>query len=91
MSSGFDDEAPIVPDGMQIRRLRRALGWSRRKLVQHIAEASFRESGKRETITSNLLEGIEETNEPIAYSTLCLVATGLDRNPVELVLVPEED
>lgn len=91
MSGGFDDEAPVVPDGMQIRRLRRARGWSRRTMVRHIAEASIRESGRRQTITSNLLEGIEEVNEPVAYSTLCLVATGLDRNPVELVLVEDED
>jgi transcriptional regulator with XRE-family HTH domain len=84
--SGFDDEEPIVPDGLQIRRLRRDRGWSRRFLVAEIARARFRESGRRETITPNLLEGIEETNEPIPYSTLCLVATGLDRNPVDLIL-----
>lgn len=82
----FDDEQPVVPDGLQIRGLRRARGWSRRVLVRAISDATFRESGLRQTITPNLLEGIEETNEPVPYSVLCLIATGLDRNPVELVL-----
>ncbi len=82
----FDDEQPVVPDGLQIRGLRRARGWSRRALVAAISDASFRESGRRETIAPNLLEGIEEMNEPVPYSVLCLIATGLDRNPVELVL-----
>ena len=45
-----------------------------------------RERGLRETISINLLAGIEETNEPVPYATLCLVANGLDRNPVELLL-----
>ena len=84
--SGFDDEQPIVPDGLQIRRLRRARGWSRKVFVRKIAEATRRETGLRKTITPNLLEGIEGKNESIRYSTLCLVASGLDRNPVELIL-----
>lgn len=84
--SRFDDEQPIVPDGLQIRRLRRARGWSRQVLVREIGEATRRETGLRETITPKLLEGIEEKNESIPYSTLCLVATGLDRNPIELIL-----
>ena len=83
---GFDDETPVVPDGQQIRGLRRARGWSRRALRQQIALASVRESGKRETVTPNLLEGIEEANEPIPYSTLCLVASGLDENPIDLIV-----
>lgn len=84
--SGFDDDTPVVPDGMQIRGLRREQGWSRRVLVAQIAEASFRATGLRETISVNQLGGIEEVNEPIPYATLCLVAAGLDRNPVELLL-----
>ena len=82
----FDDEKPVIPDGLQIRGLRHARGWSRRALVAAISEATFRESGRRETISRNVLEGVEETNEPVPYSVLCMIATGLDRNPVELLL-----
>jgi len=84
--SHFEDQSPVVPDGVQIRRRRRRRGWSRRALVAEIAAAMERASGVRETITVNLLEGIEEVNEPVPYSTLCLVASGLDLNPVELIL-----
>jgi transcriptional regulator with XRE-family HTH domain len=87
MRSGeYDDERPIRPDGLVIRRLRRDRGWSRRELLEAIAEATLRETGLRETISANLLEGIEEGNEPISYSTLCRIASGLDCEPVELLL-----
>lgn len=82
----FDDETHVIPDGLQIRGLRHDRGWSRRALVAAISEATFRESGLRETISRNVLEGVEEANEPVPYSVLCLIAAGLDRNPVELVL-----
>jgi transcriptional regulator with XRE-family HTH domain len=84
--ASFDDEARVTPDGASIRRLRRSRGWSRRDFVDAIAEASFRESGRRATVTQNLLEGVEEVNERIPYATLCRIAAGLDCNPVELVL-----
>lgn len=84
--SGFDGDARVVPDGVQIRGLRREHGWSRRTLVARIAEASIRATGLRETISVSQLGGIEEVNEPIPYAMLCLVAAGLDRNPVELLL-----
>ena len=85
----FEDDQPVIPDGTAIRRRRRDRGWSRRALVGEIAEASVRESGLRQTITINELEGIEEANEVIAYAILCRVASGLDCNPVELLL-PDE-
>ena len=88
MSSEYDDGGPIRPDGLAIRRLRRDRGWSRRELLEAIAEATLRETGIRETISPNLLEGIEEGDEPIPYSTLCRIASGLECEPVELVAEP---
>ncbi len=32
-----------------------------------------------------VLQGIEERGERVPYATLCLIAVGLDCNPVELV------
>ena len=88
MSGEYDDGGPIRPDGPAIRRLRRDRGWSRRELLEAIAEATLRETGVRETISPNLLEGIEEGDEPIPYSTLCRIASGLECEPVELVAEP---
>jgi len=88
MSGQYEDGRPLRPDGLAIRRLRRDRGWSRRDLLEAIAEATLRETGVRETISSNLLEGIEEGDEPIPYSTLCRIASGLDCEPVELVAEP---
>jgi transcriptional regulator with XRE-family HTH domain len=88
MSGEYDDGGPIRPDGLAIRRLRHDRGWSRRDLLEAIAEAALRETGIRETISPNLLEGIEEGDEPIPYSTLCRIASGLECEPVELVAEP---
>lgn len=88
MIGKYEDGRPIRPDGLAIRRLRRDRGWSRRDLLEAIAEATRRETGLRETISANLLEGVEEGNEPIPYSTLCRIASGLDCEPVELLLEP---
>lgn len=82
---GFDDDQTITPDGTAIRRMRRRRGLSRRAFVRVVADAAFRESGLRETISINLLEGIEEANEPVPYAVLCRVASGLDADPVILV------
>ncbi len=82
----FDDDATVTPDGVRIRGLRRSRGWSRRALVEEIAEARYREAGLRDTITVNELEGIEECNEAIPYAVLCKVASGLDCNPMEILL-----
>lgn len=88
MSGEYEDRRPIRPDGLAIRRLRRDRGWSRRDLLVAIAEATLRETGIRETISANLLEGIEEGNETVPYSTLCRIASGLECEPVELVAKP---
>jgi transcriptional regulator with XRE-family HTH domain len=88
MSGEFEDRRPVRPDGLAIRRMRRDRGWSRRDLLEAIAEAALRETGIRETLSSNLLEGIEEGNEAIPYSTLCRIASGLDCEPVELLAEP---
>ena len=45
--------------------------------------------GIAETIAPRLIQGIEEENETVSYAVVCLIAGGLDCNPVELVL-PEE-
>jgi transcriptional regulator with XRE-family HTH domain len=76
----------VTPDGVAIRRMRRARAWSRRRLVRAIGDACSRESGRWQTISINLLEGIEEINEPIPYATLCRVAAGLDCDPIALVV-----
>ena len=88
MGVEYDDRRPIHPDGPSIRRMRRDRGWSRRDLLEAIGEATLRETGVRETLSPNLLEGIEEGNEAIPYSTLCRIASGLECEPVELVLEP---
>jgi transcriptional regulator with XRE-family HTH domain len=88
MSGEYEDGRPIRPDGLAIRRLRRDRGWSRRDLLVAIAEATLRETGIRETISANQLERIEEGKETIPYSTLCRIASGLDCEPVELLVEP---
>jgi transcriptional regulator with XRE-family HTH domain len=88
VSGEYDDLRPVHPDGLAIRRLRRERGWSRRDLLEAIAEAALRETGIRETISPNLLEGIEEANESIPYSTLCRIASGLDCEPIDLLGEP---
>lgn len=87
--SAFDDDALIVPDGGRVRLLRHRQGWSRRDLIEAIARASERASGLRETISLNLLGGIEEADEPVPFATVERIAAGLDCEPVELVLEPE--
>ncbi|MDX1649296.1 MAG: hypothetical protein R3263_05515, partial [Myxococcota bacterium] len=81
----FGDDERVTPDGTAIRGRRRARGWSRRDLVDAIADASFRASGRRETVTRNELEGMEEAGEAVRYEVLCAVAAGRDCDPVDLV------
>ena len=83
--SAFDDDALVVPDGGRVRLLRHRRGWSRRALVNAVARTSERESGLPTTLSLNLLQGIEETNEPVSYATVRHLAAGLDCEPVELV------
>ncbi len=82
----FDDDGQLVrPDGLSVRRRRHDRGWSHRDLVTAIGYASFAATGVRESLTPNLLTGIEERGERIAYSVLCLVAGGLDCDPVDIL------
>ena len=78
----------VRPNGQRVRHLRHERGWSPRDLVAAIADASERASGIRSSITPNLLSGIEEKCEEIPYATLCLVADGLDCDPID-ILHPE--
>lgn len=87
--SAFDDDALVVPDGGRVRLLRRRRGWSRRALVHAVARASERESGLPTTLTLNQLEWIEESDEPVPFATVRLLASGLDCEPVQLVRVSE--
>ena len=84
-SAGFDDERPVVPDGRSIRRLRHDRGWSRRDLCRAIARASLRASGIASSLTPNQIAGVEEHGESIPYTQLCMIAAGLDCNPVDLL------
>lgn len=88
MSIPLNDDArrPVAPDGLAIRRRRHERGWGPRDLIRAIGDASTRATGLRETISPNLLAGIEEHGEKIPYSTLCLVAGGLDCDPIDILL-----
>ena len=50
----------VRPNGLSVRRMRHERGWSLRDLLDAIGMASERATGIRETITPNLLIGIEE-------------------------------
>jgi len=89
--SAYDDESIVVPDGTLVRGLRHRRGWSRRDLLEAVARASERATGCRETLTLNVLGGIEEMDEPVSYATLRLIAGGLDCEPVELARETEAD
>lgn len=80
-----DDDRPVLPDGLGIRRRRRSRGWSRRDLVEAIGRATERAGGRAESVAPALIRSIEECNEPVPYSLLALLAAGLDCNPVELL------
>ena len=86
-----DDNRRVRPDGLGIRGRRHDPGWSPRDLVNAIGRARTRETGVWETITPNLLRGIEEQSEDIPYDTLCMVAAGLDCNPAELLAWDDGD
>ncbi len=80
-----DSQQRIRPNGLSVRRLRHQRGWSPRELINASGEPSERATGIRTTITPNLLSGIEEKCEIIPYSTLYLIADGLDCDPVDLM------
>ncbi len=82
----IDDDATLVtPDGLSVRRRRHDLSLSPRDLVEAIATAQERATGLRDTITPHQLSGIEERAERIPWSTLRLVASGLDCDPVDIL------
>lgn len=80
-----DDQRLVEPDGLSVRRRRHDRSWSPRDLVTAIRDASWIANGRRETITPDVLKGIEERNERIPYATLCLLARGLDCDPVDIL------
>lgn len=90
MLRGGDENALVAPDGLAIRGRRHALGWSPRDLVEAIAVAHERATGLRETIRPAQLAAIEERGGAIPFATLCLIAGGLDCNPVELLAAPDQ-
>lgn len=85
----FDDKSPVRPDGNGIRRRRHDRGWAPRRLIDAIETARMNQAGLTGTITPNLLGSIEDHNERIPYETLCWIASGLDCDPIELVLEEE--
>jgi len=82
----FDDDARVRPDGLGVRRRRRALGLSRADLVDRIERRSREASGRAEALSRNLLRAIEEESERVPYRVLVLLSLGLGCNPVELLL-----
>ncbi|MEE2662935.1 MAG: hypothetical protein VX681_02355 [Myxococcota bacterium] len=87
----YDDDRAVKPDGRTVRRLRHDRGWSPRALIDEIARVHFATTGLRETITPNLLIGIEEHDEAVPYSTLCLVSGAFDCDPIDLVRSSQDD
>lgn len=80
-----DRTRKVTPAGLVVRRMRHERGWPPRELIAAIREASVQSTGLRQTITPELLAGIEERNEPVPYDTLCLVAAGLGCDPVDIL------
>jgi hypothetical protein len=82
-----DEDARLVrPDGLAIRGLRHERGWSPRDFTAAISAAERTATGRNAILAPRVLLAVEERNAPISYGTLCLIAAGLDCNPVELVL-----
>jgi len=86
-----DDDTLVHPDGLSIRRRRHDQSLSPRDLVEAIADAQERATGLRDTITPALLSGIEERAETIPWSTLRLVASGLDCDAVDILAADDPD
>lgn len=80
-----EEQRPVAPDGLAIRRRRHERGWGPGDLIRAIGDASDRATGVRETISPNLLAAIEEHCEIVPYDTLCLVAGGLDCDPIDVL------
>jgi DNA-binding Xre family transcriptional regulator len=80
-----EDARRVRPNGLAVRRMRHDRSWSPRDLIDAVARASERSTGISETITPQLLSGIEEQCEAIPYATLCLIAGGLDCDPIDIL------
>ncbi|MBW2231582.1 MAG: hypothetical protein JRG92_05210 [Deltaproteobacteria bacterium] len=80
-----DDQRLVRPDGLSVRRRRHDFSYSPRDLVEAIGRASLLATGLPDTITPNLLQGVEERYERIPYATLRLIAGGLDCDPVDIL------
>ena len=80
----YQEDELVRPDGLSIRRRRHEHCWSPRDFVRAIGRASIVATGMPDTITPNLLLGIEEQNERIPYETLCMLARGLDCDPIDI-------
>jgi transcriptional regulator with XRE-family HTH domain len=87
----FDEDRPVQPDGLTVRRMRHDRGWSTRELVTAVAEACERATGLRDTLTPNILKAVEEHNEYISYATLCLIADGFGCDPTDILYTPRAD
>ena len=81
----YDDDTEVRPDGLTVRRMRHERAWSPRKLIDAIGERRRESTGVATSISPNLLAGIEERDETVPYSTLCLVAGAFDCDPIDLV------
>jgi transcriptional regulator with XRE-family HTH domain len=81
-----EDERLIRPDGLVIRGLRHTRGWSLRDLSAAISEAHESATGLPVRLAPRLLASVEERNALISYATLCWIGSGLDCNPVEILL-----
>lgn len=87
----YDDDQVVRPDGLSVRRLRHERGWSPRALINEIERVRFAATGLRETITPYELAGIEEQDEAVPYSTLCMVSDAFDCDPIDLVRENQQD
>jgi hypothetical protein len=81
-----EDDRLVRPDGLAIRGLRHTRGWSLRDLSAAISEAHESATGLPVRLAPRLLSSVEERNALISYATLCCIGSGLDCNPVELLL-----
>jgi len=81
-----EDLRPVRPDGLAIRGLRHERGWSPRDLAAAITAAECRATGRPATIAPRVLLAVEARNASVSYSILCLIAAGLDCNPIEILL-----
>jgi transcriptional regulator with XRE-family HTH domain len=81
-----DDARRVRPDGLAIRGLRHARGWSPRDLAEAITAAHLAATGLPVRVAPRVLTAVEERNAVITYDVLCTIAAGLDCNPVEILL-----